>query len=378
MATIGISGSYGGLNIGDEAILASMLASLREARPDDEFVVFSRNAAHTREHQDADRVVGARRAYREEVAPEIERLDLLLLGGGGILYDEEARVYLRDVRLGQEHGVPTFAFAVGVGPLEDLEDRQLVRETVEAMDGVTVRDEESKRLLEDVGVKRPIEVTADPALLLTPQPFDGQLLRREGIDSLASRVGISVREPGRAASDLDQEHYHAVLAHAADFIVHRFNADVVFVPMERVDIRHAHAVIGHMTAADRGQVLKGHYGPRQLLGLMDHLDLVMGMRLHILIFAALAGVPFLPLPYAGKVWSFTEAVGMHAPAGAEVESVGPLLAELDRLWDARDERRDELRQAVQVLQERARKTIDLALAHLPDDDRQSRPRQPVS
>jgi polysaccharide pyruvyl transferase CsaB len=371
MATIGITGSYGGLNIGDEAILASMLASLREERPDDELVVFSRNAAHTRKHQDADRVVGARRAYREEVAPEVERLDLLLLGGGGILYDEEARVYLRDVRLGQEHDVPTFAFAVGVGPLQALEDRQLVRETVEAMDGVTVRDEESKRVLEDVGVKRPIEVTADPALLLTPQPFDGQLLLREGIDSEASRVGISVREPGRAASDLDHERYHAVLAHAADFIVHRFNADVVFVPMERVDIRHGHAVIGHMTAADRGQVLKGHYGPRQLLGLMDHLDLVMGMRLHMLIFAALAGVPFLPLPYAGKVWSFTEAVGMRAPAGAEAESVGPLLAELDRLWDARDERRDDLRQAVQALQERARKTIDLALAHLPD--RQPRP-----
>jgi polysaccharide pyruvyl transferase CsaB len=372
MARIGISGSYGGLNLGDEAILASMLASLRQARPHDELVVFSRNAAHTRAHQDCDRVVAAREASRDKVAPEIERLDLLLLGGGGILYDEEARVYLRDVRLGQELDVPTFAFAVGVGPLESLEDRQLVRETVEAMNGVTVRDEESKRVLEDVGVERPIEVTADPALLLTPQPFDGQLLRQEGIDSAAPRVGMSVREPGRAASSLDQDSYHALLAHAADFIVHRFGADVIFVPLERSDIRHAHAVIGHMAAAERGQVMKGRYGPHQLLGLMDHLDLIVGMRLHILIFAALAGVPFLPLPYAGKVWSFADAVGMGAPAGAETASVGLLLAELDRLWDARDERRDQLRQAVQALRKRARKTTELALAYLPTDDR-SRP-----
>jgi polysaccharide pyruvyl transferase WcaK-like protein len=118
--------------------------------------------------------------------------------------------------------------------------------------------------------------------------------------------------------------------------------------------------------------MKGRYGPHQLLGLMDHLDLIVGMRLHILIFAALAGVPFLPLPYAGKVWSFADAVGMGAPAGAETASVGLLLAELDRLWDARDERRDQLRQAVQALRKRARKTTELALAYLPTDDR-SRP-----
>jgi polysaccharide pyruvyl transferase WcaK-like protein len=43
MAVIGILGSYGGLNTGDEAILTSMLASLRVARPGvgDEFVVFA-------------------------------------------------------------------------------------------------------------------------------------------------------------------------------------------------------------------------------------------------------------------------------------------------------------------------------------------------
>jgi polysaccharide pyruvyl transferase CsaB len=371
MGSIGILGSYGGLNLGDEAILAAMLASLRQARPHDELIVFSRDAGHTRQHHDADRVVATREACREDVAPEIEQLDLLLLGGGGLLYDTEARAYLRDVRLAQEQHVPTFAFAVGAGPLSDLEDRKLVCETLQSMDGVTVRDEESKRVLEDVGVKRPIEVTADPALLLTPESFEEQLLRREGIDPAAACVGISVREPGRAASDLDEDSYHALLAHVADFIVERFDAEVVFISTERNDIRHAHAVMGQMVAAECGQVLKGRYGPRQLLGLMEYLDLVVGMRLHILIFAALAGVPFLPLPYAGKVWAFAEEVGMRAPASVERKSLGPLLAELDRLWDARHERSDQLRDAVPALRERARKTTELAVALLSDDDREA-------
>ena len=35
---------------------------------------------------------------REELDAEIDRMDLMLLGGGGILYDHEAESYLRLVR----------------------------------------------------------------------------------------------------------------------------------------------------------------------------------------------------------------------------------------------------------------------------------------
>lgn len=82
MPVIGISGSYGGLNLGDEAIPTCALRELRQAAPDAELVVFSRNAEHTEAQQAADRVVAVREAGRDEIGPEIQRLDLLLLGGG--------------------------------------------------------------------------------------------------------------------------------------------------------------------------------------------------------------------------------------------------------------------------------------------------------
>jgi len=88
---IGISGSYGGLNLGDEAILTAMIAQMRSTLPV-EITVFSRNAADTRARHTVERVVPVRDMTRQEVRTEVARLDLLVLGGGGILYDHDADI----------------------------------------------------------------------------------------------------------------------------------------------------------------------------------------------------------------------------------------------------------------------------------------------
>jgi polysaccharide pyruvyl transferase CsaB len=373
MATIGLLGSYGGLNIGDEAILTSILASVREAVPFAEVVVLSRDATHTRDAHFVDRVIDARRGRCDAVNQEIAGLDLLVLGGGGLLYDGEATEYLRHVRTAHRNGVPTVAYAIGVGPLTTAEDRRAVREVVSLMTRVTVRDEESKRVLEEVGIERPVEVVADPALLLTPEPFPIDALVRDGVDTSGRLIAMSVREPGRAAPDLAVDAYHATLAAVADFAVHRYDGQVVFIPMERGDVRESHAVLARMVAPDRARVLHGAYGPRETLGLMHHMDLAVGMRLHFLVFAALAEIPFLPLPYAGKVADFARAVGSPTPDTLDRDAVGPLLAAVDRLWDERLAYAGRARGRVEKLKPRAAATLQHVLDLLPPPARAASP-----
>src|SRR5262245_55564001 len=98
---VGISGSYGGLNMGDEAILQSIIAELQRALPV-EITVFSRDPEDTQARLRVGRAIPVRTLSRDEVLPEVERLDLLILGGGGILFDAEAQIYLREVTLAQE------------------------------------------------------------------------------------------------------------------------------------------------------------------------------------------------------------------------------------------------------------------------------------
>lgn len=361
---IGITGSYGGLNLGDEAILQCIVAQLRRDLPV-EITVFSRDPEDTKRRHGVERAVPVRKMSRDEVKPEVERLDLLILGGGGILFDAEARLYLREVQLAKEKGVPVMLYAVGAGPLDDPAVQAAVRDCLEHVEVVTVRERAAQQVLEAAGVHREIIVTADPALLMKPEPLPRGLLKGEGLEGRRRIIGMSVREPGVAAPDLNPDVYHALLANAADYMVDRFDADVVFVPMERsvLDIQHSHGVIAKMLRAQRATVLKGEYTSGQLLSLIRRFSFAVGMRLHFLIFAALQNVPFVALPYAGKVSGFLEDAKVPTPP-LNLVNAGRLIAHLDQSWDRRRSMRATLSKSVPELQKRAQETHRILLKTL--------------
>jgi polysaccharide pyruvyl transferase CsaB len=359
---IGISGSYGGGNIGDEAILRSIVAQLRSAIAA-EIHVFSRDAGDTLRRHDVQRAVSARRISRREAQREVELLDLLVLGGGGILYDLDAAFYLRELLLAHEAGVPVMVYAIGAGPLVEPPVRALVRQALDAAaDVLTVRDGPSRRLLEEIGVEREVRVTADPAWLLRPLEQTGdELLRAEAVDPGERLIGFSVREPGPAAPDLHVEHYYPLVANVADYMVARLDATVVFFPLERShDIAHSHAVVARMRHADRATVLKREYSAEQVVSMLSRFEFAMGMRLHFLMFAALAGVPFMALPYASKVHGLLDALQLDYPPVAQT-SAGELIAAFDRAWHARHALAAHVRGALPRLQQSARENHELLL-----------------
>lgn len=358
---VGITGSYGGLNLGDEAILESILSQLRQS-VDAKITVFSRNPDDTRKRHPADQVIAVREASRDEVLPVIKSLDLLIFGGGGILFDAEVKVFLREVQLAQEAGVPVIVYAVSAGPLKDSLHQALVRDCLNRAAVVTVRDRKAQQLLEEIGVRRKIAVTADPAFLLKAEPFPEEALVKEGIDGKKALIGMSVREAGLAAPDLDEAKYHMMLANVADFMIERFEADVVFVPMERErqDMQQAHAVVAQMFCPQRAHVLKGDYRSGQIAGLMRYFEFAVGMRLHFLIFAAMQNVPFVALPYAAKVHGLLDAFGIEMPP-IQLVNAGRLIAHIDRVWDHRQSLKSKIKRRLPEIKGSARQTHQLAV-----------------
>ncbi|HEY8462088.1 MAG TPA: polysaccharide pyruvyl transferase family protein [Blastocatellia bacterium] len=358
---IGISGSYGGMNLGDEAILEGILTQLRATIPA-EVTVFSKNPADTLARHKVERAVSPRSLTRREIIPEIQRLDLFILGGGGILYDRDAEEYLREVAIARELNVPVILYAVSAGPLATQSSRQAVQQTLNASPApvITVRDRLGYRLLEDVGVIQEIHLTADPAFLLEPEEMSDDALKTEGVEFDRPLIGFSVREPGPAAPDIRPDEYYALLANAADFLVERYDANVLFVPMERTDVQHGHAVMAHMQFAERAETLRRRYSPRQILDLMGRFEFAVGMRLHFLIFAALRATPFTALPYASKVIGLLEDLSMETPPLGAI-GIGQLIARIDRDWDTRNEIRQKITEHLPKLKARAMRTNELLL-----------------
>src|SRR5947209_3941902 len=141
---VGISGSYGGMNLGDEAILEGIIVQLR-ATMSCEITVFTRNPADTLARHRVDHAVGVRTLTRRESAAEVKELDVFVLGGGGILYDRDAEMYLRELNLAREIGIPTIVYAISAGPLNNGSVRRAVQTALDAADVITVRDRLGRR-----------------------------------------------------------------------------------------------------------------------------------------------------------------------------------------------------------------------------------------
>jgi polysaccharide pyruvyl transferase WcaK-like protein len=93
---------------------------------------------------------------------------------------------------------------------------------------------------------------------------------------------------------------------------------------------------------------------------MGRFSFAVGMRLHFLIFAALRGVPFVALPYSGKVAGFLEDLQMPAPP-LNLVNPGRLIAHLDQSWDRRKSLRARLAKSVPLLQARSQENNRLLI-----------------
>ena len=278
------------------------------------------------------------------------------------MYDAEAKIYLRELEIALQKGVPTMTYAVGAELLDDPSAQKLVCDVLSQVDKVTVRERSDRKLLEDIGIDRDIVVTGDPALLLRAEPLPKGALEVEHMTEKRQLVGMSVREPGVAAPDIDEEFYHGLLANAADFMIDRFDADVVFFPMEQrmQDVQQSHAVMAQMLRPQRAHVLKGEYSAGQLLSLIKYCDFAVGMRLHFLVFAALQKVPFVALPYSAKVGGLLDALQMEMPP-IELVNAGRLIAHIDRSWDRRSTLKKKIRTALPLMKQEALKTNKFAV-----------------
>ena len=144
-----ICGAYGLGNSGDEAILTAILRQVRDAAPDADITVLSRNPAETAEQYHV-------KALYMFDFPGIHRVlnntRLYINGGGSLIQDATSRrsllYYLYTLWAAKKHKCRVLMYGCGIGPVRYRGDRRLTRRILnQCVDMITLREADSLREL---------------------------------------------------------------------------------------------------------------------------------------------------------------------------------------------------------------------------------------
>lgn len=305
MYKILISGYYGFNNIGDESILRTVIDNLREKLPDVDITVLSQDPELTAEKY---AVKSVRRMSLPDILRAVRRCDLLLSGGGSLLQDATSGrsilYYLFILRLAQLLGKQTFIYSQGIGPISTPRNRRLTASILRRADGIVVRDAKSRDLLLEIGVpERLVHVTADPVIRVKkPDPALGlRILEREGCPKRRLTVGwaVKARKPNR---EFLREVYRCIL-----WLREEYGADSVLIPFfYDEDVGVCEAVAQRLEG--KAGCLRQKYLSEETLSIIGCMDVLVGVRLHSLIYAAVMGVPMIGVSYDPKVDSFLASI----------------------------------------------------------------------
>ncbi|WP_227762416.1 polysaccharide pyruvyl transferase CsaB [Zhaonella formicivorans] len=361
MARIVLSGYYGFNNTGDEAVLFSILRTLRSLKPELKFTVLSNDPAKTSKQYGVEAV---NRWKLKDVFRALSQADLFISGGGSLLQDttspKSILYYLGVVWLAKLMGKPVIYYAQGIGPITSGVGKKLVPLVSNKVDVITVRDQASKELLTELGVTGPpVYVTADAVFSLYHREIErkpGQeLLERCGIkpEDKLPMVGISVRQWKNLTG------YQRVLARLGDELI-RQGYRVVLLPFQFPDDVCACREIARLMQ-EEPVLIKEQCSVTEMLGVLGELQLVVGMRLHALIMAAVMGVPAVGISYDPKVDSFLKLTEQPNAGRVETLDFEVLSREVFGVLAKREAAVAKLAERVGELRVESRQTAELAL-----------------
>jgi len=337
-----VAGWIGSTNLGDELVFAGMRRLLAD-----------RGITPVAISQDPDATYlthGVRAVSGKDVgaiARAARKADVMIFGGGGLLQDDSSHLnlpyHLSRVEVARNRGTPFAGVGLGVGGLSSVLGRRLVRRSMGAAVGITVRDAASRDLLTEVGVPGS-QLAADVAFALTAPPVTPSdrlvvSLRRWGGPTRS-------RRPASKAPDTTPQPHIEALARGIDAAAAQTGLTVRFVALQadRDDAVHRRTA-ELMTTADI------EFATPDLDGVLAEFAsarAVISMRYHGGIAATLAGRPVVLIDYASKVSSLVDELGDGARLLAwdpdELDTIPGALAKVIDATDPVEEASERLQQ----------------------------------
>lgn len=427
MSKIIFIGGFGYHDIGDEAQLTTPLINLREYLPDAQFLVLSDDPEYTAESHKVEtdcsiryylfpktkniflRVLrkfgfdmwlrgamllfNAQRLRKNKktillnekgqmLLNNLKSADLLFNVGGGNLnsvFRSEFHAKCLTYLICRIFECPIVLSGQTIGPFTNWIDKKLARFTLNRVDVITLREPTSKNVLKDIGVVKPIiKETADDAMLLpcaTHEEIKTVFLNEKIDEDQHPLIGINMLGL-RYFSDTRLNKAEQVLAEVADYLISKYNSQVIFIPTHYVkdagDRTAISEVLGLMEHKDEARILMNEYEDKTLKGIIGKMDLVIGLRYHFIVFATTMCVPsigiYLDQYYSMKIRGILELMGQEKYAcDIDKTSASEIIELVEDTLRNKDKIKERLEERTKVMGERSLFTIRYAVKLLRED-----------
>lgn len=370
-----ISGYYGFRNSGDEAVLKSILTALEEESQRSSITIEPIVLSGDPESTTA--MYGVRSVHRmklKEVREALKESDGLISGGGSLLQDatglKSIPYYLGVIKLAQWLKKPTFIYAQGIGPVNRKIFNPMIKSVFKACTYVSVRDEQSADYLRGLGLQwNQIHVVPDPVMGL-PLP-ETKVERSAGAVSANATTQANRVEPSTGGHtklpvigvsvrfwESDRKELTAIAAGLKKLCSKRavhLRFLPFHLPVDEQASRFLMEMLGDVTSkGSKISITEDLTDPQLMLEEVSKCDLVIGMRLHSLIYAASQYVPPVGISYDPKIDQFLLRLDSE-PAGNTDTLDGDKLAKtVVGLLDQRSQWLKEHEEGITQLKQEAR------------------------
>ncbi len=353
-----ILGYYGYENSGDDALLKAIISDMKELDPSFTATVLSHTPQKTSLAYNTQSID---RFNIWQINSVLKRVKLLIVGGGSLVQDvtstKSLLYYLSVIQMAKKHSVKVMLYANGIGPITKNANAKKAAKVLNTVDVITLRDEESAELLKSLGVNKPyIEVTADPAFSLK-KDFKGdadQIKKQYGFYG-KNYLCVSVRG---FVNDNDGEKEKNI-AQLLDYICGKKSLIPVFVPMQMPrDIQISRDVMEYMNTP--AAIIEQKLETSDMLEILADADSAVAVRLHTLIFGAIAGVPVLGIEYDPKVKAFQQYIGQPYTISVADIKDGNFKESADKFIDDCSKIKEHLRSVTDIFAKRAKRNAHIA------------------
>jgi L-malate glycosyltransferase len=303
-----ISGYYGCGNIGDDAILTAIINDLKMYKQDIKILVISKDPIQTMKDYNVD---SAYWLSFFDIISRMRRSNLFISGGGSLIQDIKSTrslmYYLLILTFAKMTGLKSMLYANGIGPIKSKFNRFITKFILNRVQVITLRENFSNSELLKLSITKPdVYITADPALTLEPASTHviDNIFVAEGIPLNEKYIGFSIRE-WHCNND-----YYTVLADFANIAYEKYGYIPIFIPMQiPKDLSIAKKIKSKVHVPS--YIVSGKYSIPAVIGIIRKTDILIGMRLHALIFATNTGTPFIAIEYEQKVRCFVDSINQR-------------------------------------------------------------------